>query len=202
VRTRVDQCGPRPDWARPDYDRFRSPQAVLLPALVPVSCRYRELAADSTWLLKRSFGRSAVYVRSSSCAAVTLMSNLTPCPERTRDGLAQCRPWAREVEIAYLAGPRDDREVWIDGERMRDVTRDPRLARGIRSIAELYDLQLDLRRVADMPYRSRTSGEPVGLSHLQPHSIGDLIRRRGMIKSWPPSGARACSVAARTSSIP
>jgi 4-hydroxyphenylacetate 3-monooxygenase len=85
---------------------------------------------------------------------------------------------------AYLAGLHDDREVWIDGERVRDVTRDPRLGRGIRSIADLYDLQLDPDRVADMTYRSPSSGELVGLSHIQPRSIEDLVRRRGMIKSW------------------
>ncbi len=49
---------------------------------------------------------------------------------------------------AYLAGLHDEREIWIDGERVKDVTRDPRLARGIRSIAALYDLQLEPSRVA------------------------------------------------------
>ncbi len=85
---------------------------------------------------------------------------------------------------AYLAGLHDEREIWIDGERVKDVTRDPRLARGIRSIAALYDLQLEPSRVAEMTYISPTSGERVGLSHIQPRSIDDLIRRRNMIKTW------------------
>ena len=85
---------------------------------------------------------------------------------------------------AYLAGLRDEREIWLDGERVKDVTRDPRLARGIRSIAALYDLQLEPSRVAEMTYISPTSGERVGLSHIQPRSIDDLIRRRNMIKTW------------------
>ncbi|TME44263.1 MAG: 4-hydroxyphenylacetate 3-monooxygenase, oxygenase component [Chloroflexi bacterium] len=85
---------------------------------------------------------------------------------------------------AYLAGLRDEREIWLDGERIKDVTRDPRLARGIRSIAALYDLQLEPSRVAEMTYISPTSGERVGLSHIQPRSIDDLIRRRNMIKTW------------------
>src|SRR5438309_5958220 len=85
---------------------------------------------------------------------------------------------------AYLAGLHDVREIWLDGERVKDVTRDPRLARGIRSIAALYDLQLEPSRVAEMTYISPTSGERVGLSHIQPRSIDDLVRRRNMIKIW------------------
>jgi 4-hydroxyphenylacetate 3-monooxygenase len=84
----------------------------------------------------------------------------------------------------YIAGLRDDREVWIDGERVADVTRDPRLGRGIRSIAALYDLQLEPSRVDQMTYRSPTTGERVGLSHIEPCSVDDLVRRRVMTKIW------------------
>ena len=85
---------------------------------------------------------------------------------------------------AYLEGLRDDREVWLDGERVADVTRDRRLGRGVRSVAALYDLQLEPCRLDDMTYVSPTSGERVGLSHIQPRSIDDLVRRRNMIRTW------------------
>jgi 4-hydroxyphenylacetate 3-monooxygenase len=85
---------------------------------------------------------------------------------------------------AYLEGLRDGREVWLDGERVKDVTADPRLARGVRSIAALYDLQLDGCRLEQMTYISPTSGDRVGLSHIQPRSIDDLVRRRNMVKTW------------------
>jgi 4-hydroxyphenylacetate 3-monooxygenase len=84
----------------------------------------------------------------------------------------------------YIAGLRDGREVWIDGERVADVTRDPRLGRGIRSIAALYDLQLEPDRVDQMTYRSPTTGERVGLSHIEPRGVDDLVRRRVMTKIW------------------
>src|SRR5215213_4482245 len=84
----------------------------------------------------------------------------------------------------YLDGLRDGREVWIDGERVKDVTRDRRLGRGIRSVAALYDLQLDPARIDQMTYRSPTTGDRVGLSHIQPRSVDDLIRRRSMTKTW------------------
>ncbi len=35
----------------------------------------------------------------------------------------------------YLDGIRDDREVWCDGERVKDVTKDPRFAGGARTMA-------------------------------------------------------------------
>jgi 4-hydroxyphenylacetate 3-monooxygenase len=84
----------------------------------------------------------------------------------------------------YLEGLRDNREVWLDGERVADVTRDPRLGRGVRSIAALYNLQLEPCRLDEMTYVSPTSGDRVGLSHIQPRSIDDLVRRRNMVKTW------------------
>lgn len=85
---------------------------------------------------------------------------------------------------AYLEGLRDGREVWIDGERVRDVVGDRRLGRGVQSVAALYDLQLDPCRAEDMTYISPTSGERVGLSHIEPRNIDDLVRRRNMIRGW------------------
>ena len=43
----------------------------------------------------------------------------------------------------YLDSLRDDRELWIDGERVSDVTLDPRFRPVAESIAELYDMQHD-----------------------------------------------------------
>src|ERR1051325_821360 len=84
----------------------------------------------------------------------------------------------------YLAGLRDGRAVWLDGEKINDVTRDPRLGRGVRSIGALYDLQLEPSRIEQMTYPSPTSGERVGLSHIAPNSADDLVRRRVMTKTW------------------
>ena len=35
-----------------------------------------------------------------------------------------------------------------------------------------------------MTYLSPTTGERVGLSHIQPRSVDDLVRRRNMVKTW------------------
>ena len=82
-----------------------------------------------------------------------------------------------------LAGLKDGRAIYIDGERVADVTRDPRLAGGARTVAELYDLQHG--DLADaLTYRSPKTGDPVGLSFLEPRTAADLTRRRVMIKHW------------------
>jgi 4-hydroxyphenylacetate 3-monooxygenase len=84
----------------------------------------------------------------------------------------------------YLANLHDEREIWIDGERVKDVTADPRIGRGVRSVAALYDLQLEPTKIDHMTYTSPTSGTKVGLSHIEPGSIDDLVKRRNMMKTW------------------
>lgn len=83
-----------------------------------------------------------------------------------------------------LAGLRDGREIYIDGERVADVTRDPRLAGAARTVAELYDLQHRSDLADALTYRSPTTGNRVGLSFLEATTQDDLRRRREMIKLW------------------
>src|SRR5580700_4144853 len=84
----------------------------------------------------------------------------------------------------FLAGLRDDRQIFMDGERVRDVTADPRLAGAAHSVAELYDMQHDPALAGRMTFPSPSSGEPVGLSFIEPRSADELIRRREMMKVW------------------
>ncbi|HEX5455527.1 MAG TPA: 4-hydroxyphenylacetate 3-hydroxylase N-terminal domain-containing protein [Stellaceae bacterium] len=84
----------------------------------------------------------------------------------------------------FLESLRDDRQIFIDGERVGDVTRDRRFAAAAQSVAELYDMQHDPALTERMSFPSPTSGEPVGLSFIEPRSVDDLIRRRGMVKTW------------------
>ena len=58
----------------------------------------------------------------------------------------------------------------IDGERVADVTTDPRFAGAAHSIAELFDIQGEPDRAEAMTFESPTSGERVGLSFLVPRS--------------------------------
>src|SRR5262249_12447033 len=79
---------------------------------------------------------------------------------------------------------RDGRQLFIDGERVGDVTADTRFAAAARSLAELYDMQHDPALIDRMTFRSPANGERVGLSFIEPRSIEDLIHRRDMVKIW------------------
>ena len=85
----------------------------------------------------------------------------------------------------YIKGLRDqEREVWLRGERVKDVTTHPALCNGMRSIAELYDMQHDPALTDAMTYLSPSTGERVGLSFITPKTPDDLVRRRVMMSHW------------------
>ncbi|MHB8577786.1 MAG: 4-hydroxyphenylacetate 3-monooxygenase, oxygenase component [Dehalococcoidia bacterium] len=84
----------------------------------------------------------------------------------------------------YLAGLRDSRTIWLEGERVVDVTAHPKLRRTATTIASLYDLQHQPEQTEPMTFRSPSSGEPVSLSYLMPQSYDDLIRRRGAFEAF------------------
>ncbi len=85
----------------------------------------------------------------------------------------------------YLQGLRDrPPEVWIGGERVKDVTTHPGFANGARSVAALYDRQHEPSLRDEMTYTSPGSGERVGLSFIMPQDVGDLERRRRMFYHW------------------
>jgi 4-hydroxyphenylacetate 3-monooxygenase len=77
-----------------------------------------------------------------------------------------------------------EREVWLRGERVKDVTTHPGLASGVQAIASLYDMQHDPRLRDEMTYVSPTSGERVGLSFIIPRTKDELERRRVMMLQW------------------
>jgi 4-hydroxyphenylacetate 3-monooxygenase len=86
---------------------------------------------------------------------------------------------------AYLQGLKDrGAEVWLGNERIRDVTNHPALRRGARSVAHLYDMQLDPALRDEMTYTSPTSGDRVGLSFITPRSREELQRRTKMMLHW------------------
>src|SRR5437899_11380897 len=85
----------------------------------------------------------------------------------------------------YLQGLRDqEREVWLGGERVKDVTTHPGLRNGAQAIAGLYDMQHDPELREAMTYVSPTSGERVGLSFIVPKTREQLERRRVMMLEW------------------
>jgi len=85
----------------------------------------------------------------------------------------------------YIKGLQDqEREIWLRGERIKDVTTHPGLANGVRAIAALYDLQRDPALRNEMTYVSPTSRERVGLSFVIPRTKQELERRGAMMLRW------------------
>ena len=83
---------------------------------------------------------------------------------------------AARTGAQFLAGLKHTkRELYVEGERVTDVTEHPRLAGGARSIAAVFDRQHeygDECLIADPE-----TGEAVNISHMMPRSIEDLRRR-------------------------
>ena len=89
----------------------------------------------------------------------------------------------------YIKGLRDrPREVWISGERVKDVTAYPGFSNGALSIAALYDMQHDPALKEEMTYTSPTTGDRVGLSFIVPRTMDDLERRGRMMAHWARAG--------------
>ena len=82
----------------------------------------------------------------------------------------------------FLEGLRDGREIWLEGERVADVTTHPKTARMAKTLAGIYDLQHIPENHDRMTFKSPTSGEPVALSYLVPETQEDLLRRRGALE--------------------
>jgi 4-hydroxyphenylacetate 3-monooxygenase len=85
----------------------------------------------------------------------------------------------------YLDGLREqDREIWLGGERVKDVTSHPGLAGGARAVASLYDMQCDPKFRDEMTYTSPSTGDRVGLSFIHPRTREELEGRRVMMLNW------------------
>ncbi len=86
-------------------------------------------------------------------------------------------------------------EVYISGERVKDVTTHPAFAGGLQTVAGLLDMQHDPAVRDDMVYQSPSTGDPVGLSFIMPRDGDDLKRRRKMMSNW---ALASCGMMGRT----
>src|SRR5438477_9373501 len=76
-------------------------------------------------------------------------------------------------------------QVEIEGQRYTGgVSRIPQLANVVRTYAQLFDLQTEPALRETMTYESPTTGDPVGMSFLQPQSVDDVVRRGAAMRVW------------------
>ncbi len=76
----------------------------------------------------------------------------------------------------YRESLRDDRTIYVDGERISDVTEYPPFQGIVETIAELYDVQHE--RPDELTYRSPKTGDRVALSFLMGETVEEVERRR------------------------
>jgi 4-hydroxyphenylacetate 3-monooxygenase len=85
----------------------------------------------------------------------------------------------------FLASLRDGREVWIYGERVKDVTAHPAFRNSARMIARMYDALHDPARRAVLTAPTDTGNG--GFTHKfykVPRSVDDLVASRDAIAEW------------------
>lgn len=85
----------------------------------------------------------------------------------------------------YIAGLRERAaDIYIGGQKVKDVTTHPAFAGGLQTVAGLLNLQHDPAIRDEMVYQSPSSSDPVGLSFIMPRNYDDLKRRRKMMRNW------------------
>jgi len=78
----------------------------------------------------------------------------------------------------YLEGLRDDREIWIHGERVKDVTTEPGICRATHTLARFLDRQHQDEYRDTVTYTD-PAGKRCATSFLMPKSAAD-VRQRGV----------------------
>jgi 4-hydroxyphenylacetate 3-monooxygenase len=84
----------------------------------------------------------------------------------------------------YLRSLQDGRRVYLDGERVADVTKHPAFRQAARSIANLFDIAADPALRERMTFTSPKTGEPVWRAFQIPKSATDLKARRLFCETW------------------
>jgi aromatic ring hydroxylase len=85
----------------------------------------------------------------------------------------------------YIESLRDGREIYLYGERVKDVTTHPAFRGAVRMTARLYDALHDPRHRAVLTAPTDCGGE--GYTHrffTTPHSAGDLVADQRAIAAW------------------
>ncbi len=91
----------------------------------------------------------------------------------------------------YRDSIRDGRQVWINGDRVADVTQHPMFRPIVDVRARIYDMAHEPAHAAAMTYRD-TAGTPCAIGTKLPHTAED----------WHPAGciSTQCSMASAASS--
>ncbi len=84
----------------------------------------------------------------------------------------------------YLRSLQDGRQVFLDGERVKDVASHPAFREAARSLARLFDIAAAPAARETMTFASPKTGAPVLRAYQIPRSPADLRARRLFSEKW------------------
>src|ERR1051325_4019502 len=84
----------------------------------------------------------------------------------------------------YLRSLADGRTVFVEGERVKDVTRHKAFREAARSVARLYDIAAEPANRELMTFTSPRTGGPVHRGFQIPRPHADLRQRRLFHEKW------------------
>ncbi|APE46249.1 MULTISPECIES: 4-hydroxyphenylacetate 3-hydroxylase family protein [Rhodobacterales] len=76
------------------------------------------------------------------------------------------------------------RAVWINGEKVEDVTTHPAFSRIVRQLARLYEAQVDPATRNTLTYEVPETGQRAGMAFMPAKTSEDLRRRRDAYYLW------------------
>jgi 4-hydroxyphenylacetate 3-monooxygenase len=110
---------------------------------------------------------------------------MTALPKVHTEGLPAAPALRSGAE--YLRSLNDGRQVFVDGEKVADVTTHPAFREAARSIARLYDIAAEPALRERMTYTSPKTGGPVLRAYQIPKTPADLRARRLFHETWAES---------------
>src|SRR5438874_13360472 len=85
----------------------------------------------------------------------------------------------------YFESLRDGREIWIYGERVKDVTTHPAFRNTVRMLARLYDALHDERKSVLCCETDTGNGGYTHKFFKAPRNTEEIIGTRDAIAEWP-----------------
>src|SRR5215475_11192855 len=92
----------------------------------------------------------------------------------TRPNASDAKPAPLRTGADYLRSLQDGRQVFLDGERVKDVTKHPAMRQAARSLARLYDIAAAPEMRERMTVTSPKTGGPVLRAYQIPKAHADL----------------------------
>ena len=84
----------------------------------------------------------------------------------------------------FIKSLQDGRQVWLDGEEVKDVTVHPAFTGMVHELARIYDLQHTDEYRDQMTFVSPETGNSCSVSWLLPRSEEDLKKKRRNSEIW------------------